>query len=89
MGRRPADVGPHIGDRRGRSEGVTGGEAVDIARAFAAADADLIDVSAGQTWVAANPVYGQWVPPQHLSGMAKLARTLAREAELRAAEVRA
>ena len=137
-------------------EGVTGDEAVDVARAFAAAGADLIDVSAGQTWADAKPVYGrmfqtpysdqvrnvaklrtmavgnitdfdqangilaagradlvalgrahlidphwtlraaaaqdyrdQWAPPQYLNGMAQLARTLAREAELRAAELRA
>lgn len=39
--------------------GVTPAEAVEIARAFAAAGADLIDVSAGQTWAAAKPVYGR------------------------------
>ena len=137
-------------------DGVTGDEAVDIARAFSGAGADLIDVSAGQTWAEAKPVYGrmfqtpysdqvrnvaklrtmavgnitdfdqangilaagradlvalgrahlidphwtlraaaaqdyrgQWVPPQYLNGMAQLARTLAREAETRAAELRA
>ena len=135
-------------------DGVTGDEAVVIARAFAAAGADLIDVSAGQTWAEAKPVYGrmfqtpysdqvrnvaklmtmavgnitdfdqangilaagradlvalgrahlidphwtlraaaaqdyrgQWVPPQYLNGMAQLARTLARDAEIRAAEL--
>ena len=30
-----------------------------IARAFADAGADLIDVSAGQTWAEASPVYGR------------------------------
>jgi len=40
-------------------EGVTPSEAVEIARAFAAAGADLIDVSAGQTSTAAKPVYGR------------------------------
>jgi anthraniloyl-CoA monooxygenase len=40
-------------------EGVTPDEAVDIAKAFAAAGADLIDVSAGQTWKDAQPVYGR------------------------------
>ena len=40
-------------------EGVTPTESVEIARAFAAAGADLIDVSAGQTWVDAEPVYGR------------------------------
>ena len=40
-------------------EGVTPAEAVLIARAFAAAGADVIDVSAGQTTPAARPVYGR------------------------------
>lgn len=40
-------------------EGVTPDEAVEIARAFHAAGADLIDVSAGQTSVEAKPVYGR------------------------------
>ena len=137
-------------------DAVTGAEAIEIARAFAAAGADLIDVSAGQTSAEAKPVYGrmfqtpysdqvrnvaklrtmavgnitdfdqangilaagradlvalgrahlidphwtlraaaaqdyrgQWVPPQYLNGMAQLARTLAREAEIRAADLRA
>ena len=39
--------------------GVTPDEAVLVARAFADAGADLIDVSAGQTWAAAQPVYGR------------------------------
>ncbi|MBB5686891.1 bifunctional salicylyl-CoA 5-hydroxylase/oxidoreductase [Sphingobium boeckii] len=39
--------------------GVTPDEAVLIAQAFDAAGADLIDVSAGQTWTAAKPVYGR------------------------------
>ena len=39
--------------------GVTPDEAVLIARAFADTGADLIDVSAGQTWAAARPVYGR------------------------------
>ena len=43
-----------MGDR-----GVTPDEAVEIARAFDAAGADLIDVSAGQTWAAGSPVYGR------------------------------
>ncbi len=138
------------------SDGVTPDEAVLIAEAFAQAGADLIDVSAGQTWADAQPVYGrlfqtpfsdkirneaklatmavgnitdpdqvnsiltagradlvalarphmidpmwtlraaaqanyrdQWVPPQYLGGMAQLARTFQREAEMRAAELRA
>ena len=40
-------------------EGITPDEAVEIARAFADAGADLIDVSAGQTWADAKPVYGR------------------------------
>ena len=39
--------------------GVTPGEAVEIARAFSEAGADLIDVSAGQTWADCAPVYGR------------------------------
>ena len=41
------------------AEGVTPDEAVVIAEAFAQAGADLIDVSAGQTWTGAQPVYGR------------------------------
>jgi anthraniloyl-CoA monooxygenase len=40
-------------------DGVTPEEAVEIARAFSAAGADIIDVSAGQTSVDARPVYGR------------------------------
>ncbi|UWR55755.1 bifunctional salicylyl-CoA 5-hydroxylase/oxidoreductase [Phaeobacter inhibens] len=40
-------------------EGVTPEEAVEIARAFTAAGADIIDVSAGQTSTEAEPVYGR------------------------------
>ena len=43
-----------MGDR-----GVTPDEAVAIARAFDEAGADLIDVSAGQTWAECKPVYGR------------------------------
>jgi anthraniloyl-CoA monooxygenase len=39
--------------------GVTGDDAVEIARAFKAAGADLIDVSTGQTSPDAKPVYGR------------------------------
>jgi anthraniloyl-CoA monooxygenase len=39
--------------------GVTPEEAVEIARAFAEAGADLIDVSAGQTWADCKPIYGR------------------------------
>ena len=41
------------------TEGVTAEDAVEIARAFWKAGADLIDVSAGQTTVDAQPVYGR------------------------------
>jgi len=41
------------------SEGVTPEDAVEIARMFRAAGADLIDVSAGQTTPDAKPVYGR------------------------------
>ncbi|KJZ23844.1 bifunctional salicylyl-CoA 5-hydroxylase/oxidoreductase [Tritonibacter mobilis] len=40
-------------------DGVTPDEAVKIARAFWEAGVDLIDVSAGQTTIDANPVYGR------------------------------
>jgi len=40
-------------------QGVTPDEAVEIAEAFAREGADLIDVSAGQTWAEAQPVYGR------------------------------
>ena len=39
--------------------GVTPDEAVEIARAFSEAGADLIDVSAGQTWAECKPIYGR------------------------------
>jgi anthraniloyl-CoA monooxygenase len=41
------------------AHGVTPDEAVEIARAFSEAGADLIDVSAGQTSIEATPVYGR------------------------------
>ncbi|MGH7152618.1 MAG: bifunctional salicylyl-CoA 5-hydroxylase/oxidoreductase, partial [Acetobacteraceae bacterium] len=39
--------------------GITADDAVEIARAFQAAGADLLDVSAGQTSTRAQPVYGR------------------------------
>jgi anthraniloyl-CoA monooxygenase len=39
--------------------GIGAADAVEIARAFKAAGADLIDVSAGQTSIKARPVYGR------------------------------
>ncbi|HVF36932.1 MAG TPA: bifunctional salicylyl-CoA 5-hydroxylase/oxidoreductase [Sphingomicrobium sp.] len=152
---RPMSVRISASDWAGEA-GVTPDEAVLIAQAFARAGADLIDVSAGQTWAEAKPVYGrlfqtpfsdqirneaklatmavgnitepdqansillagradlvalarphlvdpmwtlraaaaanyqeQWVPPPYLTGMAQLTRNLQREAEMRAAELRA
>jgi anthraniloyl-CoA monooxygenase len=40
-------------------QGITADDAVQIAKAFSAAGADIIDVSAGQTSTEANPVYGR------------------------------
>jgi anthraniloyl-CoA monooxygenase len=40
-------------------DGITGDEAIAIARAFVQAGADIIHVSAGQTTPAARPVYGR------------------------------
>ena len=152
---RPMSVRISANDWAGE-DGVTPEEAVRIAEAFAQAGADLIDVSAGQTWADAQPVYGrlfqtpfsdkirneaklatmavgnitdpdqvnailiagradlvalarphlvdpmwtlraaaqanyrdQWVPPQYLGGMAQMARLFEREAEMKAAELRA
>jgi anthraniloyl-CoA monooxygenase len=154
-GDRPMSVRISANDWAG-DEGVTPDEAVLIARALARAGADLIDVSAGQTWADAQPVYGrlfqtpfsdkirneahlatmavgnitdpdqanaillagradlvalarphlvdpmwtlraaaaadyrdQWVPPPYLNGMAQMARLFQREAEMKAAELKA
>ena len=40
-------------------DGITAGDAVEIGEAFARQGADLIDVSAGQTWADQQPVYGR------------------------------
>ena len=40
-------------------DGITAADAVVIGEAFARAGADLIDVSAGQTWAGQQPVYGR------------------------------
>ncbi|MGV3479745.1 MAG: bifunctional salicylyl-CoA 5-hydroxylase/oxidoreductase [Sphingobium sp.] len=55
---RPMSVRISANDWMGE-EGVTPDEAVEIARAFNEAGADLIDVSAGQTWATCKPVYGR------------------------------
>jgi anthraniloyl-CoA monooxygenase len=55
---RPVAVRISANDWIGES-GVTPQEAVEIARMFAQAGADIIDVSAGQTSLEAKPVYGR------------------------------
>lgn len=55
---RPMSVRISASDWTG-AEGITPDDAVAVARAFAEAGADLIDVSAGQTSTAARPVYGR------------------------------
>jgi anthraniloyl-CoA monooxygenase len=40
-------------------DGITSEDAVEIGEAFAREGADLIDVSAGQTWAGQQPVYGR------------------------------
>ena len=57
-GERPMSVRISANDWMGEL-GVTPGEAVEIARAFSEAGADLIDVSAGQTWADCKPIYGR------------------------------
>jgi anthraniloyl-CoA monooxygenase len=58
-GRREADVGAASRRPTGRTAGLTGDDAVEVARAFAEAGCDLIDVSTGQTTPDAEPVYGR------------------------------
>lgn len=55
---RPMSVRISANDWMGDA-GVTPDEAVEIGRAFVEAGADLIDVSAGQTWADCQPVYGR------------------------------
>ncbi len=55
---RPMSVRISANDWMGDA-GVTPDEAVEIGRAFVEAGADLIDVSAGQTWAECQPVYGR------------------------------
>ncbi len=57
-GDRPMSVRISANDWMG-DLGVTPDEAVAIGRAFWAAGADLIDVSAGQTWADCQPIYGR------------------------------
>ncbi|WP_416897427.1 MAG: bifunctional salicylyl-CoA 5-hydroxylase/oxidoreductase [Minwuia sp.] len=56
--RKPMSVRISAHDWRGE-EGITPEDAVAIAQAFSEAGADIIDVSAGQTSVEADPVYGR------------------------------
>jgi anthraniloyl-CoA monooxygenase len=56
--RKPMAVRISANDWVGES-GVTPQEAVEIAKAFHAAGADIIDVSAGQTTTEAKPIYGR------------------------------
>ena len=55
---RPVSVRISATDWAG-DQGVTPDEAVEIGEVFAREGADLIDVSAGQTWTDAQPVYGR------------------------------
>jgi anthraniloyl-CoA monooxygenase len=57
-GEKPMSVRISANDWMG-ADGVTPDEAVEIARAFSEAGADLIDVSAGQTWAECQPIYGR------------------------------
>jgi anthraniloyl-CoA monooxygenase len=55
---RPMSVRISATDWAGQ-EGITPADAVEIGEAFAREGADLIDVSAGQTWADQQPVYGR------------------------------
>jgi len=55
---RPMSVRISATDWAGEN-GITPDDAVEIGEAFAREGADLIDVSAGQTWADAQPVYGR------------------------------
>jgi anthraniloyl-CoA monooxygenase len=57
-GERPMSVRISANDWMGDA-GVTPEVAVEIAQAFTEAGADLIDVSAGQTWADCKPIYGR------------------------------
>ena len=57
-GDRPMSVRISATDWAG-NDGITAEEAVMIGQAFSQAGADLIDVSAGQTWAGQQPVYGR------------------------------
>jgi anthraniloyl-CoA monooxygenase len=57
-GDRPMSVRISATDWAG-DQGITPEDAVEIGEAFAREGADLIDVSAGQTWAGQQPVYGR------------------------------
>ena len=58
--RRPSDLACASRRPTGSAHaGVTGDDAVEIGDAFAAAGADVIDISAGQTSTRARPIYGR------------------------------
>src|SRR4029079_2379453 len=57
-GDRPMSVRISATDWAGE-DGITSADAVQIGEAFAREGADLIDVSAGQTWADQQPVYGR------------------------------
>jgi anthraniloyl-CoA monooxygenase len=57
-GDRPMSVRISATDWAG-DNGITPDDAVEVGEAFAREGADLIDVSAGQTWADAQPVYGR------------------------------
>lgn len=57
-GDRPMSVRISATDWAG-DDGITPEDAVEIGEAFAREGADLIDVSAGQTWLGQQPVYGR------------------------------
>jgi anthraniloyl-CoA monooxygenase len=57
-GNKPMSVRISATDWAGEN-GITPDDAVEIGEAFAREGADLIDVSAGQTWADAQPVYGR------------------------------
>jgi anthraniloyl-CoA monooxygenase len=55
---RPMSIRISATDWAGKN-GITPADAVEIGEAFAREGADLIDVSAGQTWAGQQPVYGR------------------------------
>ena len=56
---RQADLGAHLGARLGRAAASRPPTRCEIARAFKAAGADMIDCSSGQVSAAQQPIYGR------------------------------